>query len=502
MPFCTNPNCAHLGKTGSLAEYTDDITNCPECGSPLTDNPIKPAGYIEKIDSDLARKIFVTIGLLVLYRLLCLIPLPGVTLSGLPDNLLTNFFHSSRISIGALGIMPYISAYIYVEALSLIVPPLKRWRRQKQGGRRKLTLTARWLTLLLSLIQGTGISITLAKMTYPDGSSVLAGTGFEFRIIVIITLTACVFINLWIADIISSKGIGNGVSMLIFTGIVTNIFSNLRASFESNLARGSFMDGTVTTIFMLLILFAAGAFILFMEKGEAGIKVKLKDNSLADLPFKYNTSGIIPATFAASIVMIPSTVMYFTSGYPDFLKYFQYGSWTYFTIFAVLAVFLIFLFTSLYYDADKILYFLRSKKAEPVLPDGVSFKKLLDKKLTTLTTCAAGYILVYSVLLSPGINASIMIGGLVLIRLISIFLDIINDVQARKKYGYFVRIDEFQKPYEAKFIKNLLEQKGIPCFLEGYYHRSLYYFFGPFIEISLYVQRGKESEALKIISDH
>ena len=108
---------------------------------------------------------------------------------------------------------------------------------------------------------------------------------------------------------------------------------------------------------------------------------------------------------------------------------------------------------------------------------------------------------VYSVLFSPAISFYIAVSGLVLIRVVSISLDIINDVRARKKYGYFAKIDEFQKPYEAKFIKNLLEQNSIPCFLEGYYHRSLLYFFGPFIEISLYVQRDKESEALDILSE-
>ena len=102
---------------------------------------------------------------------------------------------------------------------------------------------------------------------------------------------------------------------------------------------------------------------------------------------------------------------------------------------------------------------------------------------------------------SPAIHIYIVISGLVLIRAVSISLDILNDVKARRKYGYFVKIDEFQKPYEAKFIKNLLEQNSIPCFLEGYYHRSLFYFFGPFIEISLYVQRDKESEALGILSE-
>jgi hypothetical protein len=198
--------------------------------------------------------------------------------------------------------------------------------------------------------------------------------------------------------------------------------------------------------------------------------------------------------------MMPASVMYFTDN-PGFFEYFKYGSWVYYITYSIVMIVLYFFFASLYYNPDKILSFLRSKNAEPVLPEGVSFEKLLDKRLTVLTLLGALYLIVCSVLLLPGNFISIVIYGLVLIRVISIVLDIVNDVKARKEYGCFVKIDEMQKPYEAKFLKNLLEKNSIPCFLEGYYHRSLYYFFGPFIGISLYVEQGKESEALKIISD-
>ncbi len=501
MPFCTNPDCPHREETGRFAEYRDGITKCPECGSPLSDNTVELPKKSEKIESDLFMKILITAGLLLIYRLMCIIPLPGVDISGFPDSLLMRYFNSARISIGALGIMPYISACFFVEIFSLVIPPLNRWRGEKHEGRRKLTVAARWLTLILCLIQGFGIAISLSRMTGPGGSPV-AGTGLELRFIIIITLTACVFINLWIADLISSRGIGNGISMIIFTGIVFFMFSALAASFRNTVSVTYLMDGTVKYIFVLLILFASGAFSLFMERGKYNLEVKLINNSSVLMPFKYNTSGIIPAVLAASFVMLPASVMNFTSDYPDFFKYFQYGTWTYFITFTIFTAVLYFWFTALYYNPDKILNFLRSKNAEPVLPNDVSFEKLLDKKLTFLTVWGAFYLFVYSVLLNPTITVFIVIGGLAVIRFVSISLDIINDVTARKKYGFFVKIDEFQKPYEAGFIKNLLEQNSIPCFLEGYYHRSLYYFFGPFIGISLYVQRDKESEALKIISDN
>ena len=498
MPFCTNPKCPGKERTGTFAEYRDGITQCPECGSQLTDNPVKLPGVAEKIESDLTKKIFITIGLLVFFRLLCLIPLPGVELAGLPDSLLTRYFGSSSLSICALGIMPYISAYFFVEMLSLVIPPLKRWRGEKREGRRKLTVTARWLTLFLSLVQGAGIAISLARMTAPDGSLLVAGTGFGFKVMIIVTLTACVFINLWIADMITSKGLGNGISMLIITGMAFRICSNLvsRLTFTSDY--GNFMEDTIG---ILLIFFAAGAVIYFMERGEYKIKVKLKNNSLTDLPFKYNTAGIVPAVMASSIVMVPASVTNFYNNYSGFLEYFRYGSRGYYITYGTITVVLFFFFVSLYYNPDKILSFLGSKDAEPVLQGGISFDKLLDKKLTILSSWGALYLLVYSVLLRPGILQPVIIYGLDLIVVICIILDIINDIKARRQHGYFVKIDEIQKPYEAGFLKNLLEQNGIPCFLEGYYHRSLYYFFGPFIPVSLYVQRGRESEAFKITAD-
>ena len=113
MPFCTNPNCPHREETGRFAEYRDGITKCPECGSPLSDNMVDLPNKNEKIESDLFSKILITIGLLLIYRLMCIIHLPGVDLSGLPDSLLTRYFNSARISIGTMGIMPYISAYFF-----------------------------------------------------------------------------------------------------------------------------------------------------------------------------------------------------------------------------------------------------------------------------------------------------------------------------------------------------------------------------------------------------
>jgi preprotein translocase subunit SecY len=500
MPFCTNPNCPDRLKNGRFTEYRDGITKCPVCNSPLTDKHVETSSNVKKIYNDLISKILITIGLLLVFRLLYMIHLPGVDFSRFSGSLIANYFSSGRLSIGALGIMPYITAYFLVEIFSLAIPPLNRWRKEKHEGRRKLHVTARWLTLVLCLVQGSGIAISLSKMTNPDGSPMLAGTGLESMFIIIITLTACVFINLWIADLISSRGIGNGISMMFLVGILFSLFSGLATSFQNNMLEMNRMDGLAKCIFMLLILFGSGALSVYMERRKYDMEVKLKDNSNAYVPFNFNISGITPAVFAAYIVLTPASVIYFTRVYPDFIKYLQYGSWTYFIIFTIFMAVMYFWFAAMYYNPDKIVNFLRSKNAEPVLSDGVSFEKLLDKKLTLLTIWGAAYLFVYSVLLTRGITPWLVNSGVNVIMIISIALDIINEVKARKYYGKFVKIEEFQKPYEAGFIKNLLDQNCIPCFLEGYHFRSLYYFFGPFVGISLYVQKGKEPEALKIIA--
>jgi preprotein translocase subunit SecY len=500
MPFCPNPDCPHKKITGHFAEYRDGMTICPECEGPLTDAPIEVPGRVEKAKSDLGKKILMTIGLLAIFHLLALIPLPGVDLSGLPDNLLTSYFNSSRFSICALGIMPYISAYVLVEIFSLVIPPLKRWRGRKEEGRRKLLLAARCLTLILCFVQGYGLVMGLERMALPDGSLAISSSGMEFRLMVVITLTAGTFACLWIADQITAKGIGHGISMIILSGLVISLFSNLFRPSSKALHGGILMEDMVSSVLGLFISFLAVGFIVFMERGESSIKVRLKNSRLVDLPFKYNTAGVVPATFAVSIVMLASTLTYFV-GHHRFSEYFQYGTLSYFITYTMITIILFFLFTSLYYDPDKILSFLRGNKAEPVLPEGVSFEKLLDKKLTLFAICGTVYLCVYSVLFSPAIHVAIVISGLSLIRLVSISLDIFDEVKARKEFGYFVKMGEFQKPYEAKFMKNVLKQNSIPCFLEGYYHRSILYFFGPYVEMSLFVQPDRESEASNIIAE-
>ncbi len=503
MPFCTNPDCPHRIETGSFAEYEDGITHCPECKKPLAISAAEPAVYKKKNESDLRNKILITIVLLAFFRLLCLIPLPGVDLTGFDRSGsllgLYGFAKYSRISICALGIMPFISAYIYVELLSLVIPIFKEWRGRKGEGRGKLFLTARWVTLLLCVVQGFGIAISLERIADPGGSLMISSPGLGFRLITVLTMTAGTFLLLWIADRITDKGIGNGISLVMFSGMIIELFSELPFAFERISAGRAFMDGIVTFTFALLIIFLAVLFILFMESKEDNIKVRLKNGDPVNLPIKYNTAGTITASLAASFVMLPSTIRYFTPNYPEFFHYFQYGTLTYFITYGVIIAVLFFFFTSLYFDPDKILSFLKQKKGEPVLKEGTPFNIMLDKKLTRLALYGSAYMIVFSVLLSPAVLIDFyIISGLSLIALVSISLDIISEVKTRKN-GFFVKIEEFQKPYEAKFIKNLLERNNIPCFLEGYYHRSLFYFFGPFIGISMYVHRSKESEALNIL---
>ena len=383
MPFCPNPDCPHKKITGHFAEYRDGMIICPECEGPLTDTPIELPGRVEKTKSDLINKILMTIGLLAIFHLLALIPLPGVDLSGLPDNLLTSYFNSSRFSICALGIMPYISAYIFVEIFSLVIPPLKRWRDQKGEGRRKLLLAARCLTLILCIVQGYGLVIGLERMVLPDGSLAISSSGMEFRLIVVITLTTGTFACLWIADQITAKGIGHGISMIILSGLVISLFSNLFGPSSKALHGGILMEDMVSSVLGLFISFLAVGFIVFMERGESSIKVRLNNSRLVDLPFKYNTAGVVPATVAVSIVMLPATLTYFV-GHHGFSEYFQYGSLSYFITYTVITIILFFLFTSLYYDPDKILSFLRGKKRSLFYRKGFPLKSCWTKNLLFL----------------------------------------------------------------------------------------------------------------------
>jgi len=278
---------------------------------------------------ELKRRILLTLGLLAVYRIGVHVPAPGIdavalasffarakgTILGLFDMFSGGALE--RLSVFALGIMPYISASIILQLLTVVIPHLERLSKEGEQGRKKITQYTRYGTVVLSIIQGFGISVGLESMTSPGGAPVVISPGWEFRIMTVITLTAGTAFIMWLGEQITERGIGNGISLIIFAGIVARMPQAVGNTFRL-LSTGEM------GIFIILILIAfmvvVVGFIIFVEQGQRRIPVqyakrvvgrKMYGGQSTHLPLKINTAGVIPAIFASSIIMFPATVASF-----------------------------------------------------------------------------------------------------------------------------------------------------------------------------------------------
>ena len=280
---------------------------------------------------ELKKRIFFTILMLLVYRLGCHIPTPGVDGTALADffssqqgNLigLFNMFSGGalrRMSVMALGIMPYISASIILELMSVVVPYLEKLKKEGEQGRKKIIQYTRYGTVILSAIQGLGIAIWLENVTLSGGAPVVITGGWGFRILAVITFTAGTSFLMWLGEQITERGIGNGISLIIFSGIVAQFFPGVFQTIEY-ISMGQL--SIFTMILVLAVMICVLGFIVFVERGQRRIPVqyakrvvgrKMYGGQSTHLPLKVNTSGVIPPIFASSILMFPLTIANFVN---------------------------------------------------------------------------------------------------------------------------------------------------------------------------------------------
>lgn len=278
---------------------------------------------------ELKRRIIFTLLMLIVYRLGCHIPTPGIDGAALAA-----FFASQqqglfglfdmfsggallRMSVMALGIMPYISASIILELLSVVIPYLERLRKEGEIGRKKIIQYTRYGTVVLSLIQGLGIAIGLEKMSAPGGALIVPVGGWGFRILAALTLAAGTAFLMWLGEQITERGIGNGISMIIFAGIVAGLPVAAMNTFRL-MGTGELSPFLILVLVAFMVLVVG--FIVFMERGQRRIPVqyakrvvgrRVYGGQSTHLPLKINTSGVIPPIFASSIIMFPVTVANF-----------------------------------------------------------------------------------------------------------------------------------------------------------------------------------------------
>jgi preprotein translocase subunit SecY len=446
------------------------------------------------------RATVLTIVLVVVYRLGLQISIPFVL-----EGTLHEFFQNSsyhRISIFALGLMPYVSAYILVEIVSLFIPPLKRLRIGDVRGRRRLKQIALGLALIFALMQGGGLLIGLDEMILPDGSKILdVHSTYQYGLLIAILMVSMYFL-IGISELISKYGIGNGISILIFSGICVEFFYALKRSLVTFDEIGPAIY--FLAIFILLTIGFA-SMLLLRTKISIPIRHRSLEKSLSLFQFNTCPSGKIAVTYAASFIMLPAAILAFFDVESLFSSSFTPGSWLY-NVVLVLCIFVLsYVFAWLFLHPRRRILKLKKRGWEfyDLDRDAVTYlhRKLLIYNLPwTIFLCIVG---VLPHILIARFDIPFYIGGTSLYIAIAIGLDVLDRyrIQCQAHAGRLVEIAEFHDIYDAAMIKKHMQSVGLSCHLQGYYHRQLLYFLGPYIDIRLMVDEQDLESAEKILKD-
>src|SRR5687767_4542056 len=278
---------------------------------------------------DLRKRVLFTLGMLAVYRLGSHVPTPGINPRALVDFFdqnrdnwfgLVDMFSGgnlARVTVFALGIMPYISASIILQLLTVVWPYLEKLSKEGELGRRKITQYTRYGTVVLSIVQALGIAVYLEKMTLSQSFRIVENPGIGFKLMTVLTLTTGTAFIMWLGEQITERGIGNGMSLLIFAGIVVGFPSGMLSTLEM-IRRGDL--SLLATLFLLAMMVGVVAVIVFVERGQRRITVqyakrvvgrRMYGGQSTHLPLRVNTSGVIPVIFASSIIAFPQTIASF-----------------------------------------------------------------------------------------------------------------------------------------------------------------------------------------------
>jgi preprotein translocase subunit SecY len=400
---------------------------------------------------ELKRRIIVTFLLLAVYRVGCHIPTPGidrVALASFFDQAggLFDFFNMfaggalKRLSVFALGIMPYISASIILQLLTVVVPYLERLQKEGEMGRRKIIQYTRYGTVILSLIQGFGIAMWMEGMG--GGTPVVLHPGWSFRLMTMITLAAGTSFLMWLGEQITERGIGNGISLIIFAGIVAGMPTAVGNTMRQ-LTIGEM--GPIIMLGLLAFMIAVLAFIVFMETSQRRIPVqyakriigrRMYGGQSTHLPLKINTAGVIPPIFASSILMFPGTIANFVK-HPwmdTIVGFFQPTSLVYNLLFVGFIIFFCYFYTAVVFNpvdvADNM------KKYGGFIPGirpGKTTADYIDRVLTRITLGGAIYVAAVCVLpsiLITRFNVQFYFGGTSLLIVVGVALDTIQQIES------------------------------------------------------------------------
>jgi len=405
--------------------------------------------------SDLRKRIIFTLLMLAVYRMGVQVPTPGINGEALSAFFaknagtlfdMFNMFSGGALenfSIFALGIMPYISASIIIQLLTVVIPQLEALKKEGPSGQRKITQYTRYGTIGLSIIQGTFIATGLQNMVGPGGEPIVLNPGTPFILMTMLTLTAGTSFVMWLGEQITERGIGNGISLIIFAGIVARGPSALINSFQLVKA------GEITLFFVpLLIAFmiAVVAVIVFFETAQRRIPIqyakrvvgrKVYGGQSSHLPLKINIAGVIPPIFASSIMMFPATIGGFVQveWVQKVSAAMEPGSIYYYLLFVIMIVFFCFFYTAVTFKPDDVAENLKKNGGfVPGIRPGRQTADFIDKVLTRLTVVGAIYLSVVCVLptiLISKFNLPFYFGGTALLIIVGVAIDTVSQVQSK-----------------------------------------------------------------------
>jgi preprotein translocase subunit SecY len=403
---------------------------------------------------ELKKRVLFSLAMLAVYRVGCHIPTPGIdsqalahffkqaqgTLLGLFDMFSGGALE--KLTVFALGIMPYISSSIIFQLLTVVVPAIEKLSKEGEAGRKKIIQYTRYGTIVLSVVQGMGISIGLETMRGPAGELVVPNPGWGFRIMTVITLTAGTAFIMWLGEQMSEKGIGNGISLIIFAGIIaripTAILNSLRLLKTGELP-------LFAIIFVAALMFLVIAAVVFVERGQRRVPIhyakrvvglKTYGAQTSHLPLKVNMAGVIPPIFASSIIMFPATIGNFINipWVQKASKSMTPGNWAYNLFYVAFIVFFCYFYTAVTFNPIDVAENVKKQGGYiPGIRPGKETSEFLDRVLTKLTFAGAIYISAVCVLPSILIgkfNLPFYFGGTALLIAVGVGMDTVAQIES------------------------------------------------------------------------
>jgi preprotein translocase subunit SecY len=430
--------------------------------------------------SDLRKRVFFTLGLLAVYRVGHVITIPGVSLAALEafaEQLSKNSVFGlydmfsggnlSKVTIFALGIMPYISASIILQLLTVVWPYLEKLSKEGELGRRKITQYTRYGTILLSVVQGLGIAIFLEKNSAPGGFNLVLNPGLGFRFMTVLTLTTGTCFIMWLGEQITERGVGNGMSLIIYAGIVVGMPRAVIQTFEQ-MRTGQI--GLIRILVLMILMALTVAAIVFVERGHRRVTVqyakrvvgrRMYGGSSTHIPLKVNTGGVIPVIFASSILAFPATIAQAIPGRISEAVTTQlgFGMPLYNLLYVAGIVFFTYFYTAIIFNPDDVAENMRKYGGfVPGIRPGKRTAEYIDTILTRITLAGAIYLALIALLpnflisgfrvqpipfigdwldaalpkfITEGMNVTFFFGGTSLLIVVGVAMDTVQQVESQ-----------------------------------------------------------------------